>query len=101
MKDGVVARQEVNPRYDPCVLLKDGTMLTLDGKTATVEQILSLDPWQAWCFGPALLDADGHAKKTFNSSLQGENPRTVLGYYAPVTTASWWWRGVGRSIRGA
>ncbi len=42
-----------------------------------------MDPWQAWCFGPALLDENGKAKDVFNSGLTGPNPRTVLGYYAP------------------
>jgi len=83
VKNGVVARQVDNPRYDACVLLRDGTMLTLDGNEASSEQIVAMDPWQAWCFGPALLDEDGHAKDTFNSALTGVNPRTALGYYAP------------------
>ena len=83
VKNGQVARQVDNPRYDACVLLRDGTLLTLDGNKTSSEQILAMDPWQAWCFGPALLDEAGHAKETFNSSLTGPNPRTVLGYYAP------------------
>ena len=83
VKNGQVARQVDNPRYDACVLLRDGTMLTIDGDKASSEQILSLDPWQAWCFGPALLDENGQAKEKFNSALTGVNPRTVLGYYAP------------------
>ena len=83
VKNGVVARQVDNPRYDACVLLRDGTMLTLDGNKTSSEQILAMDPWQAWCFGPALLDENGQAKEKFNSSLTGVNPRTVLGYYAP------------------
>ena len=83
VKNGQVARQVDNPRYDACVLLRDGTLLTLDGDKTSSEQILAMDPWQAWCFGPALLDENGHAKETFNSSLIGPNPRTVLGYYAP------------------
>lgn len=83
VKDGQAARQVDNPRYDACVLLKDGTMLTLDGDKTSSEQILAMDPWQAWCFGPALLDENGHAKDKFNSALTGVNPRTVLGYYAP------------------
>ncbi len=81
--NGEVARRVDNPRYDPCVLLRDGRMLTLDGNATSSDQIIAMDPWQAWCFGPALLDGNGHAKDTFNSSLTGANPRTALGYYAP------------------
>ena len=83
VKNGQVARQVDNPRYDACVLLRDGTMLTIDGEKASSEEILAMDPWQAWCFGPALLDENGKAKEKFNSALNGVNPRTVLGYYAP------------------
>ncbi len=81
--NGAVARQVDNPRYDPCVLLRDGTMITLDGTKTSSEQILKMDPWQVWFFGPSLLDEDGRAKGTFNSSLTDVNPRTVIGYYAP------------------
>ena len=83
VKNGQAARQVDNARYDACVLLKNGTMLTIDGNVWSSEQILSMDPWQAWCFGPALLDENGQAKEKFNSSLMGANPRTALGYYAP------------------
>ena len=83
VKDGVVARQVDNPRYDACVLLKNGVMLTIDGDKANSDQILAMDPWQAWCFGPSLLDENGKAKDQFNSALTGVNPRTALGYYAP------------------
>ena len=81
--NGRVVRQVDNPRYDACVLLRDGTMLTLDGSEAHSQSILAMDPWQAWCFGPALLDGNGKAKDVFNSSLTDPNPRTALGYYAP------------------
>ena len=58
-------------------------MLTIDGDKWSSEQILSMDPWQAWCFGPALLDENGQAKTKFNSALTDVNPRTTMGYYAP------------------
>lgn len=83
VKNGQVARQVDNPRYDACVLLRDGSMLTIDGDRWSSEQILAMDPWQAWCFGPALLDESGQAKQKFNSALTDVNPRTALGYYAP------------------
>ena len=83
VKNGQVARQVDNPRYDACVLLRDGSMLTIDGDKWSSEQILSMDPWQAWCFGPALLDENGRAKTKFNSALTDVNPRTTMGYYAP------------------
>ncbi len=83
VSNGKVARTVDNPRYDACVLLRDGTLLTIDGDKAKSEDIVAMDPWQAWCFGPVLLDENGKARTKFNSSLTGTHPRTVLGYYAP------------------
>ncbi|MBQ6953368.1 MAG: phosphodiester glycosidase family protein, partial [Bacteroidales bacterium] len=85
VRDGVCYRTIDNPRYDACILLKDGSMVVLEGKDATSEAIMAMDPWQAWCFGPSLLNEEGKAKNTdeFNSSLVAPNPRTVLGYYSP------------------
>lgn len=41
--------------------------------------------WQAWTFGPSLLNGDGTAIGSFNEGrhMNGDNPRTVLGYYGP------------------
>lgn len=41
--------------------------------------------WQAWTFGPSLLDEDGQAITSFAEGrhLNGRNPRTVFGYYEP------------------
>ena len=72
-----------NRRYDACVLLYDGTLLTLDAKKTSAEEIESLHPWQAWCFGPMLLDENGKAMTKFHSSLTDRNPRTAIGYYSP------------------
>lgn len=70
---------------DLCVLFYDGTMRVYDCKqdTFTYEEILANYPYQAFYFGPKLLNDDGTAKTTFNSSLGNFNPRTVLGYYEP------------------
>ena len=40
--------------------------------------------YQAWSFGPDLLDDEGKARRRFSDgSLGPRNPRTVLGYYEP------------------
>lgn len=38
--------------------------------------------WQAWNFGPALLD-NGEAITVFDSAIKGKNPRNSIGYYEP------------------
>ena len=70
---------------DLCVLFYDGTMQVYDCKADTInyEEILANYPYQAFYFGPKLLNDDGTAKTKFNSSLGKLNPRTVLGYYEP------------------
>ena len=70
---------------DLCVLFYDGTMRVYDCKADTInyDEIIASYPYQAFYFGPKLLNDDGTAKTTFNSSLGKLNPRTVLGYYEP------------------
>ena len=72
---------------DPCFLFEDGTMKTFDYKNdrIDVDALLSGTPkiYQAFYFGPSLLNADGSKKTSFNSTLGHVNPRTALGYYEP------------------
>jgi len=77
---------DLRPRSDfedLCFLYKDGTM-----ETMTVEEFntkpMRMDVWQAWQFGPALLDSDGHAIKEFpGSKVNRWNPRCAIGYIEP------------------
>lgn len=70
---------------DLCVLFYDGSMRVYDCKTDVInyEEIIANYPYQAFYFGPKLLNDDGTAKTKFNSTLGNFNPRTVLGYYEP------------------
>ena len=70
---------------DLCVIFYDGSMKVYDCKADRIDydEILANYPYQAFYFGPKLLNDDGTAKKKFNSSLGNYNPRTVLGYYEP------------------
>jgi exopolysaccharide biosynthesis protein len=77
---------DLTPRSDfndLCFLYKDGTM-----ETMTVEDYKSrpmrTDVWQAWQFGPSLLDAEGHAIKEFPGvKINPWNPRCAIGYIEP------------------
>ena len=68
--------------WDVCFLYSDGTMETMTAEEYQSTPIRQ-DVWQAWQFGPSLLDAEGHAIEKFPSRVKPENPRSVIGYYEP------------------
>ena len=88
--EGVVIRNGVIYRANPtdcdvCVLYYDGTMKVMPGSSFSVEEAIADGAWQAWTFGPALLDSSGEPITAFSSSnrIISANPRTAIGYYEP------------------
>ena len=88
--EGVVIRNGVIYRAnrtgcDVCVLYYDGTMRVMPGASFSVEDAIRDGAWQAWTFGPALLDTDGSVLTAFSSTnrIISANPRTAIGYYEP------------------
>ena len=88
--EGVVIRNGVIYRAnrtscDVCVLYYDGTMRVMPGSAFSVEEAIQDGAWQAWTFGPALLDTDGSVLTSFASTnrIISANPRTAIGYYEP------------------
>ena len=88
--EGVVIRNGVIYRAnrtdcDVCVLYYDGTMRVMPGSAFSVEDAVRDGAWQAWTFGPALLDTDGSVLTSFSSTgrIISANPRTAIGYYEP------------------
>ena len=89
-REGVVIRNGVIYRANPtdcdvCVLYYDGTMRVMPGASFSVEDAIRDGAWQAWTFGPALLDTDGSVLGAFASTgrIISANPRTAIGYYEP------------------
>ena len=89
-KEGVVIRNGVIYRAnrtdcDVCVLYYDGSMRVMPGAAFTVEDAVAQGAWQAWTFGPALLDGDGETLTSFDSTRRiiSANPRTAIGYFEP------------------
>lgn len=70
---------------DVCVLYYDGTMKTFHAQEFNSEQAIADGAWQAWCFGPELLDDFGTSTTEFTTGkrLISENPRSAIGYYEP------------------
>ena len=84
IRNGVVYRTKLR-NSDICMLLRDGTMETIEASDANINYILKRDPWQAWQFGPVLLGDGGIARSYFpnSSKIRATNPRSCIGYIEP------------------
>ena len=86
IRNGVVHRQEKST-FDICVLYYDGTMRTFSPEAFSLEQAIADGAYQAWSFGPLLLDEQGQPipDEHLNTSknIRRANPRTGIGYYEP------------------
>ena len=82
IRNGVIYRANATD-CDICVLYYDGTMKVMPGSSFSVEEAIEDGAWQAWTFGPALLDTDGSTISSFSSTSRiiSANPRTAIGYY--------------------
>lgn len=68
---------------DVCVLYDDGTMRIIGKNAFDAQEQMDLGAYQAWDFGPSLLDGGGDPMTGFASSIATANPRTAIGYYEP------------------
>lgn len=83
IRNGELYRTDPYPSRDVCVLFWDGTMETYGTSKFNAQAAIDNGAYQAWNFGPRLLDENGKAKTRFNSDVGPSNPRTALGYYEP------------------
>jgi hypothetical protein len=83
IRNGIVYRDKLSAE-DVCLLLRNGEMETIARGKLNLQEILDKDPWQAWQFGPGLLESDGTPRKSLGSySLNPKNPRSCIGYIEP------------------
>jgi exopolysaccharide biosynthesis protein len=84
IRNGVYYRSE-HTENDICVLYLDGTMKTYSPDEFDIDEVLERNAWQAWTFGPSLLDGKGNVLKTFNCSsyIKQTHPRAAIGYVRP------------------
>ncbi len=89
-EDGIVIRngtlyRDNTTNADICVLFTDGTMKTYSPSEFNADEVIAAGAWQAWTFGPALLDGNGNIPDTFNTNsyIYGNNPRCAIGMIAP------------------
>lgn len=83
IRNGVLYREDPTPEFDVGVLYWDGTMECFSPKDFDAQREMERGAYQAWSFGPMLLDRDGNAMEEFNSKVNPRNPRAALGYYEP------------------
>ncbi len=83
IRNGELYRTDPYPDRDVCVLFWDGRMETYGTSKFNAEAAINNGAYQAWNFGPRLLDDNGKAKTRFNSDVGPANPRTALGYFEP------------------
>lgn len=84
VRNGVKYRDNLND-VDICVLLMNGEMKTYSYDEFDTDAVLAEGVWQAWCFGPMLLDGQGNVLDSFNTTpyLNSANPRSAIGCIAP------------------
>ncbi|MBO4384637.1 MAG: phosphodiester glycosidase family protein [Clostridia bacterium] len=82
IRNGVLYRNKLHSAQDICVLYRDGTMKTYLKGQINLDVIMDGDPYQAWSFGPRLLQ-DGEPMTEFNTTVAERNPRCAIGYYEP------------------
>ena len=86
IRNGIVHRQEKS-EFDVCVLYYDGTMRTFSPADFSLEQAIADGAYQAWTFGPLLLDGEGQpipdAQLNTSKNIRRANPRAGIGYYEP------------------
>lgn len=84
IRNGEVYRDK-KPKTGVCVLYYDGTLETYPKGEFNLDEVIAKAPFQAWSFGPALLNMDGEALDSYKSAArtQEKNPRCGIGYYEP------------------
>ncbi|MCR5541934.1 MAG: phosphodiester glycosidase family protein [Ruminococcus sp.] len=84
VRNGIKYRDNLND-VDICVLFTNGEMKTYTYEEFDTDEVLAQGVWQAWCFGPMLLDGKGGVLESFNTTtyLNSANPRTAIGYIEP------------------
>ena len=88
-QDGLVIRngelfKSQNVSMEVCVIFWDGRMETYKGRKFNGKAAIAAGAYQAWNFGPSLLDGEGKPLRHFtNTSVADHNPRTVIGYFEP------------------
>lgn len=83
IRNGTLYRDNEALEMDIGVIYWDGTMKTFSPNEFNAQREIANGAYQAWSFGPELLDENAQAMTSFNSKVKPKNPRTAIGYYEP------------------
>ena len=83
IRNGTLYRDNEALEMDIGVIYWDGTMKTFSPNEFNAQREVANGAYQAWSFGPELLDENAQAMTSFNSKVKPKNPRTAIGYYEP------------------
>ncbi len=83
VRNGQAYMDEAPNRLDTCVLYYDGVMETIPAAEFDREALLARGVYQAWCFGPGMLDENGMPLEKYRSTVRTNNPRSAIGYIEP------------------
>ena len=81
IRNGVLYRDSAAEDTEVLVIYADGGVSILDGAEADGEELLAAGAWQAFSFGPGLLE-DGQISVSENDEVgraKSSNPRTAIG----------------------
>ena len=85
VRNGVLCRERMYK--DVAVLYYDGSLVTYDQDKFDISVIEENGAWQAWSFGPRLLDDNGQPMTEFNCEDyvgKRRHPRTAIGMIEPL-----------------
>ena len=81
IRNGVVYRSDAEPGTEVLCIYADGTMQIIDPSEVSAEELVERGVWQAFSFGPALIE-NGETAVSVNeevSKAKTSNPRTAIG----------------------
>lgn len=85
IRNGVLYRNEP-AEGDVCVIYQDGRFECYPGQDFDGKKAMENGAWQAWTFGPMLLDGNGGVIRDYHTSeyiKDHTHPRTAIGYISP------------------
>ncbi|MBR5931123.1 MAG: phosphodiester glycosidase family protein [Lachnospiraceae bacterium] len=80
IRNGIAYRDRANSKDVLCIYT-DGSMAIIDASEKSVEELIEDGVWQAFCFGPALIE-DSEISVSVNTEVgkaMASNPRTAIG----------------------
>lgn len=82
IRNGIVYRDRGNGKDILCVFA-DGSLSIFNSDEYTADELLDMGVWQAFCFGPGLIENGEITVSSRNRKSAADNPRTAIGMLEP------------------